>query len=248
MDVIHLWGIIPMDKFKILLEVRMEHAYYGEGRSPIGLVPSGETKRFFEQWRMIWKQQGANRWILVGEMLREALPQRELVFGISPLEKQFYYVSGGVRENERVRMLPRQNIPGVWKWVAICPDWAFGQGAEQILEQQEAVIRVETVSRYFEYILIPRYHPAETEIRLREAQGKLEFGEGEPVALPGIVQAYRFCSREAVVLERGMLFRVQLWEERGEGERLISEYIPHPEPDSGSVLKAENVITTYFYY
>lgn len=235
-----------MTTFSIWFSVLLSHAYYVKSSCPVSLVPAGKTESFFKKRNILFLHHNANKWLV----LKDAdLPAEELAdadfpvisLGLRPSEKDFYYVSGAIKGNS-LFTVTEQKGPDNWKVLEIMTDSLIREKAEEIR------IEIDSVSKFQEYILIPKYQRADTKIKLVEEREKIRFRETGKVLLPQTPEAFRFVTEEEVKLVQGTDFKIQLWEIRENGERLISECVPAPAPDACSVLDPKNFLTSYFYY
>lgn len=235
-----------MTTFSIWFSILLSHEYYVKRPCPVSLVLSEQTEKFFKKRALLFLHQNANKWLVLkdADCPAEELEDADfpvLSLELRPAENEFYYVSGAIKENS-LFTLAGQKSPGNWKVLEI-------NTASLINEKiEEMHIEIDSVSKFQEYILIPKYQRADTKIKLVEEREKIRFRETGKVQLPQTPEAFRFVTEEAVKLVQGNDFKIQLWELRENGERLISECVPAPAPDACSVLDPENFLTSYFYY
>lgn len=235
-----------MTTFSIWFSILLSHEYYVKRSCPLSLIPSEQTEKFFKRRTLLFLHQDANKWLVLkdADCPVEELSDVDFPFlslGLRPAEKEFYYVSGAIKENH-LFTVTEQKSPGDWKVLEISTDLLIREKAEEVR------IEIESVRKFQEYILIPKYQRADTKIKLVEEREKIRFRETGKVLLPGISGALRFVTEEEVKLVQGNDFKIQLWEIRENGERLISECVPAPAPDACSVLDPKNFLTSYFYY
>lgn len=235
-----------MTTFSIWFSILLSHAYYVKRPCPLSLIPSEQTERFFKRHALLFLHRDANKWLVLkdADCPAEEFSDADFPFlslGLRPAEKEFYYVSGAIRENSLFTVTEPES-PGDWKVLEINTDSLIREKAEEIR------MEIEPVSKFQEYILIPKYQRTDTKIKLVEERDKIRFRETGKVLLPGISEAFRFVTEEEVKLVQGNDFKIQLWEIRENGERLISECVPAPAPDACSVLDPKNFLTSYFYY
>lgn len=235
-----------MGRYTTWFQIALSHEYYVKDACPVSLIPSKETALFFRKSNILFRRQNANKWLMIKE---EKQPVEELwndeyptlSFELYPMDKNFYYLSAGMVDNDYFTV-KNIMVPNVWKTIEIDLKNLINKRPEEIQ------INISSVEKYYEYVLIPKYHKTETNIRLAEERSKVHFKKLEKIALPGIPEAFRFVTEEKIKLKQDIGLKVQLWESKESGERLISECIPNPQPDQCSIIDPKNVLTTYFYY
>lgn len=238
------------EHYEAWIHLAIRHEYYGDGTCPVTLVPSLKTKFFLDKAGVLFRTTGKNKWVLAkrtGELANrqwELLQgELDLLFELCPTSDRFYYLSR-VEESakEPYFQFKDSSHAGVWKTVEIAPDWAASKTGAEVN------IKIATERKFWEYILIPKYNTSSLQLKLEEYRDKIQFEEVEKLELLDEPEVFRFRSTEAIKLNQIYDYTVKLSEIRANGERIISDRIPIPQPEQVSVISPRDTLTTYFYF
>ena len=122
---------------------------------------------------------------------------------------------------------------------------------EDINQPFRVMIRFHALKVFWEFVLIPRNYLANQILMLKEATGKMEFTSLEEFELMPGQWAYRGFSSRSVYLKECYEYRVQLWELKHTGKRLITAEVPLPQAGEFSIKASKEnskIITKYFYF
>lgn len=234
------------EKYKPWLTLTTLHEYYVRASCPVSIEPSPETDLIFRKHNMLFiKQQGA-QWKLYVENEFDPndllINEYKLIFALYPQSEKFYYLSENPTAENDAFTLHEAPLSKAWKNVELNLRHIINSDLQKI------DIVITSPERYLEYICIPKYHSVNTKLRLTEERNRMTFHEEEFQPIAAIETAFRFVSTEKIKLSEDYNLKMQLWEIRESGERLISHSIPNPQPNELSLTNPKDTITTYFYY
>ncbi len=232
--------------YKVWFRFMLSHEYYAKTSCPVLLAPSEETKLLFKKSNLIFRQiNNGEYWVLKEEKFQEhdlLDEQPRLSFDLYPLNHTFYYVSDKIEKQELFFSVNDEKKPRVWKPIELNIPYLINRKPEEIS------VNITTVLKYYEYIFIPKYSKTATKIKLTEERNRITFKEAEQISLPDIPIAFRFLADKKIKLTQENNLKMQLWELKEHGDRLLSDQIPNPQPGECSLVDPKNVLTTYFYY
>ncbi len=218
---------------------RIRHAYFDNDEVAVALSATKETDTWLRRNKAVFRRDAPGNWSVCvpsGQLLHR---EEALRFEIRPQTKDFPYYSILDEEVYDGWRIAPGDSPGVWKVIEIpAGDFAV----------REVEIAIQTVEKYLEFLLIPKYNPPGIRLRLAEQRGELRFGEPEKVRLWNHEEVQRIVSVWPLQMRYPRPAQVRLWEIRPGGERLLSEAVPLPACNSPSPFHPNNTITTYFYY
>lgn len=232
------------ESYKVCMQIEVSHDFYTQNPVPLHLVPAQSTSKQLENARIIFKCLSAGRWVL----LRPAgkyrdMDKMDLHFEARVMSSRFYYVTGSINQVEdALYTFSEPGIPGIWKLLKLHP--------EAIRTEDFSHIKwhIPGVEKFVEYICIPRYNTGDIHLKLTEDKGRLQFKEPEKTVLPDGSRGVRFISKEKILLRKDNTYKMKLWEIRNSGERLLSEVLPFPDPESMSFIRPGDTITSYYYF
>jgi hypothetical protein len=214
-----------LTSYKTKLTVVLKHEYYLGNSCPVMLCPDAATVRIFNRYGILFRPQGANQWqLLVRDGFRtEDLAAEETRFHFNLLvrDELVYYVSQDMKSSVVIDIRT---------------------AGEQF------DLHIPAVEKQLEYICIPKYIGADVPVKMKEEKGRIRLKAAERVSLPGVPAAWRFVSEEKIRLEQRNPLKMQLWEIRENGERMISGEISPPRPNRFSPVSPKDMVTTFFYY
>lgn len=234
-----------MIEYEIWCTFEIRHEFYTDDRVPLVLLPDQQTRLLLAKYNIILRQQMKNQWVMLKPKDESLFSNKEdlvLRFELQVTSEAFYY---STREYEPkandIFRVGDTSKPGIWRTL----EMPFRENTDE--EHKHIVLALQSKQMYFEFLFIPKYTAAK-DIRLREEKGLLQFGEPKEQILFDETMVYQFVSTEPVSLRKNYKYKVQLWEVRNSGERLLSGCIPCPDPGNQSVLRPQDTITTYFYF
>ncbi len=223
----------------------MEHEYYGSVPVPLVLEPSADTRILLRKQGVLFRQTAWGRWVLLRPThLNLADENGAYRFIVRPTDEDWWYVTlnedGAVQSSNF--LMEKSAVPGAWR------ELLLPLKAQDDEKNAEVVISLSSLKKLWEFILIPKFTPEATQLMLTERAVGLTFSAVEKVQLFKNFEAYRATSTQPMTLLKNAPHRIQLWEVRDSGDRLLSNAVPVPRCTEASVLDAKNAITTYFYY
>ena len=232
-------------KYETWFCITLSHEYYENGICPISLIPSTESKNFFRRSNILFLQQRDNSWILLKEKNVQSTELydddfQKMHFHLQHSKTAIYYNSDGIYENDSFSAT-NTSYANTWKTIEL--------DTGNIIKNDlaEINIKIATVYKNYEFILIPKHHK-NLQIKLVEIRNKIQFEVLEQLLLPNIGDVYRFLSKEKIKLTDSNNLKIQLWEIKETGERLLCNTIPIPQPEQISLIDPKNALSTYFYF
>lgn len=219
------------ERYQIWCDITITHDYYPPQKVPIELSPDRDTKVYLLRNKILFKKIEPNHWGLLKQMKENSeINPYGLSFHIKARNSDFHHVT----------LLPFDaRNPALFQSFHI-PDEKENKG--------QIRWHIPATEKYFEYICIPQYYTGDSVLRLRENKNLFEIEGPDKVHLPDAGEVFRFVSKKQIPLRQIYPYKVQLWEIRDSGERLISDRIPCPQPSSRSLFYPNDTITTYYYF
>lgn len=235
------------EKFKPWLTCSISHDYYVRTACPVTFEPAQDTLFALKKHNILFVSQQKTQWTLLVEENFDPKDLLEneckLFFGLYPQNELFHYVS--LISNTENNNFYLHDVP-LSKW------WKMMElNLQHIIDNkvQDISIKITSPEKYFEYVLIPKFHDANVNIKFSEERNRLTFVQGDQDFLAELGTIFPFRSEEKVKLsEDNERIKTLLWEVRDSGERLISTYIPNPKPNEISIINSKDTITSYFYF
>jgi hypothetical protein len=237
--------------YRTELHIALRHEYYPSGNCPVSLTPTAETVRFLARYDMLFRKQNANNWLLVSQSdlasiivveMRRATSLRYLQFALHATDPTLYYVTRTWKPNLAFTV-KSATVPGMWQTLSIDVSYLVEN------KQKEIIIEVEAEEKYLEFLCISKYNGADIPLRMMEEKQRIQVKEDTGRAtLPDGTIARRFVTAEKVKLRQDNGIKMQLWETREMGERLISAAIPCPQPMQPSPFSPRDMLTHIHYY
>lgn len=225
-----------MVTYQISHKLRIHHPFFNGERCLLAVRPTAETHRLLERHRLAWKQQGPCEWILAAPVGDPRMPGQtlSLKFGLRPLSALFHYVTppGATVRGAGMSSLRHVGAAGIWG------SWELEFDPES--DAQTTEINLQSVERYWEYLVVPATRRDGVPLRIREDTGALEFEQAERVMLDGKQQALRFVSTVPIALQEKYPFRVKLWEGEEGAEQLL-RHLESPAAASTSLYKPDTI-------
>jgi hypothetical protein len=233
------------------LHIALRHEYYLSGNYPVSLSPTAETARFLARYDMLFRKQNANNWLLVSQNdlasiavveTRRATSLRYLRFALHATDHTLYYVTRAWKPNPAFTVESAMGH-GAWQTLSIDVQYLVKN------KQKEIIVEAETEEKYLEFLCIPKFNGADIPLRMTEEKQRIQVKEDtERATLPDSTVARRFVTTEKIKLRQDNGIKMQLWEAREMGERLISTTIPCPQPLQPSLFSPKDMLTHIHYY
>ncbi|TAJ12200.1 hypothetical protein DMA11_13700 [Marinilabiliaceae bacterium JC017] len=113
------------------------------------------------------------------------------------------------------------------------------------------MIQFHSLKVFWEFVLIPRNYSEDQSLMIKEATESLQFTELEKKMLLSKQQAYRGLSSDLIPLKERYDYKVQVWETKKTGKRLIAAEVPLPMAGEFSLNTSRDkvrIVTKYFYF
>lgn len=238
--------------FKTWITIRVSHTYFQDKKCGLDIIPDEQTRLLLQKAGLILKKQDNCTWLLIkhdGEqedkrlnMFFEDEENAQLIFLLKNQTPDFYYFTKKEIVSPDSCKCEYVGMNGVFFQLSIPVDKSVTARAPDLYLQMESNLR------YWEFILIAKYSPENIKIRLNENKGKIEFEQQEKVDFPGEnKKVFRFLSVRPVELKEKYDYKINLWEERDRGERLLVDSLPFPRVNSISIFDKTDTITSYCY-
>ncbi len=214
--------------YALVLCIRIEHEYYGDAAVPVELLLPDAV--FVQRYDLKMKRYH-NSW----EVYAAAAAVKDGISGIrvalKPADNNFYFVSGHILAGSGYDILE---------------DAALQRMIMLRTGQKAVTVKIQSVTKYYEYILFLQRLKAGLQLRITEAGGKLAFAEPEEVEWPAGKRAIRFVSTEKVTLAQKSSYTFNLIEASRYGEHMLLSNLRQPMPDNASFYDPVHAITIYY--
>ncbi|MFA8434715.1 MAG: hypothetical protein ACEPOZ_09385 [Marinifilaceae bacterium] len=181
----------------------------------------------------------------IGDKEKELLDSEgELHYGVVPEEKIIVCRRDKTLQKQSNRVLGFLKLGFSDKMVE---NW----GQTEVSQCKEITIGFHALKVVWEFILIPRDSSVDQNLLLKDATGKMELETLEKFELTQGLMAYRGVSSSLIQLKECYDYRVQLWELKQTGKRLISSEIPLPRVGEFSIKATKEnpqIVSKYFYF
>jgi hypothetical protein len=228
--------------YRTELHIALHHEYYPSGNCPVSLSPTAETACFLARYDMLFRRQNNNNWLLVSQNDLASIAAPYLRFALQTTDHTLYYVTRTWKPNPAFTV-ESATVPGTWQTLSIDVPYLVEN------KQKEIIIESETEEKQLEFLCIPKFNSADIPLRMTEEKQRIQVKEDTGRAtLPDGTTARRFVTAEKVKLRQDNGIKMQLWETREMGERLISADIPCPQPTQPSPFSPKDMLTHIHYY
>jgi hypothetical protein len=234
--------------YRTELHIALRHEYYPSGNCPVSLSPTVETARFLTRQDMLFRKQNANNWLLVSQNDLASMAAPYLRFALQATDHTLYYVTRTWKPNPAFTI---ESTMGRLVETRHATSLQLSIDVSYLVEnkQKEIIIEAETEEKQLEFLCIPKFNGADIPLRMTEEKQRIQVKEDTGRAtLPDGTTARRFVTAEKVKLRQDNGIKMQLWETRERGERLISAAIPCPQPMQPSPFNPKDMLTRIHYY
>lgn len=223
------------DNYNCILTIRILHEYYGDRFLPITLVPEPALKKYFATHGIYIKRIN-NSWYLYAKeqtqkYLKEDIPFLKLLIQVTDVT--YHYVSDTSESNqENVQIGKEEHTLHQFLLISTVIN--------------DVCIKINTRSKYLEFILFPSEATLTKKVSLIETKGNLSFNS---VALiPWLMgkKAWQFKSSYKVKLTHQKKYNIQLIELLEYGEQPMLQNMATPKPQSISITDPYNTITAFY--
>ncbi|MEL1242811.1 hypothetical protein AAEO56_00945 [Flavobacterium sp. DGU11] len=232
--------------YTVWLTIKIAHEYYLGDRNGFTLVPSGNTSKVLSKAGILVRQQDKCTWIFLRQDSPDAAAANELMidlsFYIKDIDPGFYYCTDSSMQYTGTGWrIDDINSPEVWKMLIVTID-------RTMLADCPAVdVTLCSAQKFLEFIVIAK-SGNRIPLLLKETKERLTFNVSE-IDFPREERpVYRFITQSRVTLKEIYDLNIGLWEQKENGQVLLSSNIPFPKPASASVMSPTDTISSYFYF
>jgi hypothetical protein len=232
--------------YNVWLTIKIAHEYYSGNRNGLTLVPTAGTLKLLAKEGILIRQPDSCTWILLRQENIDVVTLNELdtglAFYIKDIDPGFYYVTdSGIQNSGTGWKIEDTNTTGVWKMLVVSIDGTMPADGPVV------DITLSSAQKFLEFIVIAR-SGNRIPLLLKESKDRLAFNVSE-INFPGEEQpVYRFITQSRVPLKGAYDHNIGLWEQKENGEVLLSSTIPFPKATSVSVMSPTDTISSYFYF
>lgn len=230
--------------YRIWLKLVVLHEYFDADQCGLKLEPDTETNMNLQKAGLIFKQQDAKTWFLVGEDQILLEEETLLNFYFKTTQSEFYYYTDQTAASGADWSLLDYNKNGIWKILTI----PVNASRLHDSETETIEIRLKSQLKHVEFLVFPSQNYSMGPLEIREQREKVLFKEAEELKLPGTERIlYRFVSSETLPLKQKSEYQFHLWELRKSGENLLSRLPDFPRVNVLSPFSPKDTITSYIY-
>lgn len=226
-------------------KITLEHDYFFENIDYIELEPDSKTKLKLQKLGFLFKKKDSSNWMLFHPKETVNLKQiGSLKFNLKVLDPDFYYYTGQIANiNNNTSRLLDYNKKGIWKQLEISFD-------DQFMTQEHLItVSIKSISKFFEFIIIPKPDSTTKFMKLIEDSGQLTFNPDQIDLFHSDQKSvFRFVSSEKIALRESYHYKISLLQTDQDGNEMILNKIPFPNSSAISVLNSEDTISSYLYF
>lgn len=235
--------------YKPWITVSLHHHYYDEHTTYANLSPTTETRLLFRNAGLVFRRMTPSTYCILKptdsvsqEKLNYFFNQTvEFTFELQPLSGDFYFVTEQIEHPEM--KIESGKKAGVWKCLS------FEANGDCLKKTIDFSITLTAVSKFFEFLLIPKYNPSETTVNIVDTKHNITFKQCDNVAIQGICPTVlRFCSEEKIRLQENYTFKLDLVEIKKSGEIVLKHNLPLPKVSATSIENPQDAISSYIYF
>lgn len=229
------------EKYEIWFSLTVEHEYYGTENCPVQLHISHETKFLFKQYRILCRRMKVNQWAFLTQSLEiEDEHTSNLYFELIPEDKILYYITDIQEDNVKGQNYELKRSSEINKWIELIIP------IER--DMRDINISFNSKSKYLEYIVVNKNQKDNIQLKIEEKQKRINFGKLEILEDLSLGKGFRIISNEKIKLKKAYEnYMLQLFELKSNGERILCNNLPFPQPTETSISSPYDTITTYYY-
>lgn len=255
MEVIDLWTL------------QIEHDYYQQGKtSDFDIQISSEMRILLMRRSLIWRRKGVNEWCLSSfgsysvdsaDVLQlELIKQGETLPYVTdfdwPVGRECYDVAVPIGD---IRIAAKEWVDKktIAKTNSCCMQLSvpFGKMINENIFPATMILSFQAISRYWEYLLLPRQPQLEKKLRLEDTKNNIRFTSCEDFEFMGR-KCLKTRSLEKIPLrEHYQNIHLVLWESISirdvQKERMLLQGLPFPEPTLKLGIAPETVWKILYY-
>lgn len=235
-----------MKAYKPWITIKVTHDYFLTNKSNIALEPEAKTRKLFEELGIILRNVNDSEWILFKQDNLTSSNNSELAknlkFYLKAIDPNFYYYTNSeLIVDSNFFKIKNTEKKGAWKELEILAHLVP-------LENQDITIKIHSLCKFFEFIIIPKPNSQSHVMKLTEEKNSLTFNSSEVDILKQNKSVCRFVSSEKVCLKESYDYKISLWEVSEKGNKMLQHGMPFPNSSAVSVLNSEDTISSYLYF
>lgn len=230
------------------ITIKITHDYFLNDTNCLQLVPEPKTNLILNKLGILLQRENKCTWKLLkranGEITDDANLTKILKFNLKATDPDFYYYSDPeVIADNPILKIKSSSKKGIWKKLEILATPDF-------LEKQHLVnVPIKSLSKFFEFIIIPQPDSEHHVMKLTEDKNDLIFNPDEiDIFQSDQKSVYRFVSSEKIYLRESYNYKISLWEIHPNNKKILFDMIPFPNSSAISVLDSEDTISSYIYF
>ena len=237
--------IIPAT-FDIWAKITFKHDFFHTKQNYINLKPDLKTEKLLLKLGLVFKKEDDSTWIILRKNKEKITVKSEILkFNMTIIDPDFFYYTNEnfeiTNEISKIKTFGKQ---GVWKQLEIHID-------DFVLKQNQFIdVNIKSVSKFFEFIIIPKPESTHQIMKLTEDKNNLIFHPDEiDIFQAEQKSVYRFVSAEKIYLRESYDYKISLWEIEKDGtKKQIFDKIASPNSSAISVINSGDTISSYIYF
>lgn len=236
-----------MESYKPWITIRITHDYFLTNKSNIILELEAKTQKILVELGVILRNSNDSEWILYKPdnltSANKTKLAKSLKFYLKTIDPNFYYYTDSELVVESTFFkINNTDKKEIWKELEIfCNQISFER-------EQNITININSLCKFFEFIIIPKPDSQSHEMKLTEEKNSLIFNSAAVDILTPNKAVSRFVSSEKICLKESYDYKISLWEMGEEGNKILKNQMPFPNSSAVSVLNSEDTISSYLYF
>lgn len=241
--------MITPGTFSIWAKITIKHDFFYTNQNYIDLQPDLKTAKLLSKLGFLFKKENGSVFMIFkqdsakksssikrGEVLRFNLTVKDPDF--------FYYTNDEIETTSEISKITTTCKSGIWKQLEIRID-------ELTLNQDQFIdVNIKSVSKFFEFIIIPKPESSPQVMKLTEDKNNLIFHPDEiDIFQADQKSVYRFVSTEKIYLKEAYDYKISLWKiEKDGNKKKLFDKIATPNSSAISVINSGDTISSYIYF
>jgi len=227
------------------ITIKIAHDYFLTDKNCIDLEPESNTNLILRKLGISIKKEDNCHWKL---LKRPNSDDQKLVetlkFNLKITDPDFYYYTNPevIVDNE-ILQIKNSGKKEIWKRLEIQAD------ATSLEKDHFININIKSISKFFEFIIIPKPDSENQIMKLTEDENALTFNPDQiDIFSSDQKSVYRFVSSEKIYLRESYNYKISLWDVSQKAKKILFDAIPFPNSSAISVLNSDDTISSYIYF